>query len=60
MPSPWAMDSRTWNGEATVGGIAFFGNHCTNGVLYEIYDEDMKVALEVTIESLLADWQENS
>ena len=42
------------------GGIAFFGNHCTNGVLYEIYDGDMKVALEVTIESLLADWQENS
>ena len=42
------------------GGIAFFGNHCSDGLLYEIYDEDMKVVLPVTIESLLADWNENS
>jgi len=42
------------------GGIAFFGGHCTDGVLYEIYDEDMKVVVDVTIESLLADWHENS
>ena len=42
------------------GGVAFFGNHCTDGVLYEILDEDMKVVLDVTIESLLADWQENA
>ena len=39
------------------GGIAFFGNHCASGVLYEILDEDMKVVGEVSIESLIADWQ---
>jgi hypothetical protein len=42
------------------GGIAFFGNHTTNGVLYEILDEDMKVVMETTIEGLWADWQENA
>jgi len=42
------------------GGIVFFGNHCTDGVLYEILDEDMKVVMDVTIESLLADWQANA
>ena len=42
------------------GGVAFFGCHTHDGVLYEILGEDMKVALDVTIESLLADWQENA
>lgn len=42
------------------GGIVFFGSHCTDGVLYEILDEDMKVVMDVTIESLLADWQANA
>ena len=42
------------------GGIAFFGNHSTNGLLYELLDEDMKVVAEVTIEGLMADWQENT
>ncbi len=42
------------------GGIVFFGNHCTNGLLYELFNEDMKVAAEVTIEGLMADWQENA
>ncbi len=42
------------------GGLVFFGNHCTNGLLYELFNEDMKVAAEVTIEGLMADWQENA
>jgi hypothetical protein len=42
------------------GGIAFFGNHCSDGRLYELLDEDMKVVADVTIEGLLADWQENA
>ncbi len=42
------------------GGIVFFGNHCTNGLLYEVLDEDMKVVADVTIEGLFADWQANT
>jgi hypothetical protein len=42
------------------GGIVFFGNHCTDGILYEILDEDMKVVGEVTGEGLLADWEQNA
>lgn len=42
------------------GGTVFFGNHCDDGVLYEILDEDMNVLTDVTIESLVADWQENT
>ncbi len=42
------------------GGIVFFGNHSTSGLLYEMFDEDMKVVAEVTIEGLMADWQANS
>ena len=42
------------------GGIAFFGNHCNDGILYELLDEDMKVVAQVTLESLVADWQANS
>lgn len=41
------------------GGIAFFGAHCDDGLLYELYDDDMKVVAAVTIESLVADWIEN-
>ncbi len=42
------------------GGIVFFGNHCTNGVLYEMLDEDMKVVADVTIEGLAEDWKQNT
>ncbi len=42
------------------GGIVFFGNHCSNGLLYEILDEDLKVLAEVTMESLIADWEQNT
>ncbi len=42
------------------GGLAFFGNHCAGGVLYEMLDGDMKVVGETTIEALFADWQANA
>jgi hypothetical protein len=42
------------------GGITFFGNHSSNGLLYEILDEDLKVLADVTMESLIADWEANS
>ncbi len=43
-----------------VGGIAFFGNHSTNGLLYEILDEDLKVVADVSMEGLVADWKANT
>jgi len=42
------------------GGVAFFGNHCSDGVLYQILDEDLKVVADVTLEGLVADWKENT
>jgi len=42
------------------GGIAFFGNHSSDGLLYEILDEDLKRVLNVTMEVLIADFKENS
>ncbi len=42
------------------GGITFFGNHSSNGLLYEILDEDLKVIVDVTMEGLVADWKENT
>jgi hypothetical protein len=42
------------------GGIAFFGNHSDTGKLYDLLDEDGKVVLDVTMETLIADWQANS
>jgi hypothetical protein len=42
------------------GGIAFFGNHSSNGLLYELLDEDLKVVADVTMEVLVADWKENA
>ena len=45
-------------GEA--GGIAFFGNHSSNGLLYEILDEDLKLVVNVTMEVLIADFEENA
>ncbi len=41
------------------GGVVFFGNHCSDGILYEILDEDLKVVADVTLEGLVADWKEN-
>lgn len=42
------------------GGVAFFGCHTGDGLLYELCDENAKVFLNVTIEWLVADWQENA
>lgn len=42
------------------GGIAFFGNHSSNGRLYEILDEDLKLLADVTMEGLVADWKQNT
>jgi hypothetical protein len=42
------------------GGIAFFGNHSSDGLLYEILDEDLNLVLNVTMEVLIADFKENS
>ena len=37
------------------GGVAFFGCHSSNGLLYEILDEDLKLVVDVTMEVLIAD-----
>ncbi len=42
------------------GGITFFGNHSSNGLLYELLDEDLKPLAEITMEVLIADWKENT
>ncbi len=42
------------------GGVVFFGSHSDNGLLYELYDEDMKVLADVTMEILVADWKANA
>ena len=42
------------------GGVVFFGNHSSDGRLYEILDEKMKHIGDVTIESLVADWKANT
>jgi len=42
------------------GGLVFFGSHSDNGLLYEILGEDMKVLVNVTMETLLSDWKANS
>ena len=42
------------------GGIAFFGNHSSDGRLYELFDEDGVVIVDVTMEVLIADWKENT
>jgi hypothetical protein len=42
------------------GGVVFFGNHSSDGRLYEIFDEEMKLVMDVTMELLVADWKENT
>ena len=42
------------------GGVAFFGCHTSDGLLYELTDESGKPYLDVTIEGLVKDWQENA
>ena len=38
------------------GAIVFFGNHSTNGLVYELVDADFKVIAEVTMEMLVEMW----
>jgi hypothetical protein len=42
------------------GGLAFFGNHSSNGRLYEVMDEDLKVVFDVTMQVLLEDFKTNT
>jgi len=42
------------------GGLVFFGNHTSTGVLYEVLDENGIVLAIATIESLVADWKANA
>jgi hypothetical protein len=42
------------------GGLVFFGNHSSDGLLYEVLDEDLKLVANVTMELLIADWQANT
>lgn len=47
------------SGGAT-GGLVFFGNHASDGVLYEFYDPELNLVGKVTIAELVADWQANA
>jgi hypothetical protein len=42
------------------GGTVFFGNHSSDGLLYEYFDEDMNILAEISMEILIADWKENT
>jgi hypothetical protein len=42
------------------GGLVFFGNHSSDGLLYEVFDEDLKLVANVTMELLIADWKANA
>jgi hypothetical protein len=42
------------------GGVVFFANRSSNGLLYELFDEDLKVVADITMELLVADWKENA
>jgi hypothetical protein len=42
------------------GGVVFFGNHSSDGRLYEIFDQEMNLVVDLTMEMLVADWTENT
>ena len=42
------------------GGLVFFGSHCNDGKLYEILNDDLTVLADVTIEGLVADFEEGA
>jgi len=42
------------------GGVVFFGNHSSDGRLYEVYDERGKFVIDVTMELLVEDWKANA
>lgn len=47
------------SGGAT-GALVFFGNHSSDGVLYEFYDAALNRVGQVTIAELVADWEVNA
>jgi len=40
------------------GGIAIFSTHSNDGVLYEILDDNLNLLIPITIELLVADFNE--
>jgi len=42
------------------GGVVFFGNHSSDGRLYEVFDENMNLVVDVSMELLVADWKANT
>jgi len=42
------------------GGLVFFGSCSPGGLLYEVVDDDLNVISNVTIDSLLADFEANA
>lgn len=42
------------------GGVVFFGNHSADGRLYQLFDEDVNLVADVTMESLVDDWKANT
>ncbi len=42
------------------GGMVFFGSHSNDGKLYEILDDDLNLVADITMELLVADWEENA
>ncbi len=41
----------------STGGLVFFGNHSSDGVLYEFFDPELNLVGSVTIAELVADWE---
>jgi hypothetical protein len=42
------------------GGLVFFGAHSSDGRLYQLLDEDLGVLADVTMETLVNDFEQNS
>jgi len=40
--------------------IALFGNHSNDGRLYQLLDEEGRLVFDVTMESLITDFEENA
>ena len=40
------------------GGVAYFGTHSNDGVIYEILDEKLNLVIPITIELLVADFED--
>lgn len=42
------------------GGTVFFGNHASDGLLYDLLDDDLNVVVQVTMAGLVDDWKANA